>query len=179
VEQVKLIRKKVVTHYPVDIHEDVDAVEYLTTQTVPLRVEGVSKVPTFQEATQDVASTSSTIYKTRELLLKIIDQVNPSADEIRNLDDQSLADILCRSLKKCKYFVVMDDMWDTGLWDFLKRYFPDDRQGSRIIITTRYETVAFETKSKMHPLCELTDDESWELLQKRLPKICLGCFLRS
>ncbi|GAA0158310.1 antimicrobial response protein [Lithospermum erythrorhizon] len=243
VEQVKLIRKKVVTHYPVDIHEDVDAVEYLTTQTVPLRVEGVSKVPTFQEATQDVASTSSTvsgdasqvndivvgfkkhvntvteyllggekdldvisivgmaglgkttlasklfnnslvehhfdrqawitisqIYKTRELLLKIIDQVNPSADEIRNLDDQSLADILCRSLKKCKYFVVMDDMWDTGLWDFLKRYFPDDRQGSRIIITTRYETVAFETKSKLHPLCELTDDESWELLQKRLPK---------
>ncbi|KAG9138988.1 hypothetical protein Leryth_022484 [Lithospermum erythrorhizon] len=176
IEQVKLIRKNVVTEYPADVKK-IDAMSILI-QTFPLTIEGVRKVHTFVESVEDVAATSITIYQTRELLLKIIDQVNPSTDDIKNLDDQGLADRLCRSLRKCQYFVVMDDMWDTGLWNFLKRYFPDDRQGSQIIITTGgMRMLLFETKSKMHPLCELTDDESWELLQKRLPKDVLSEYL--
>ncbi|KAG9137345.1 hypothetical protein Leryth_024577 [Lithospermum erythrorhizon] len=61
IEQVKLIRKNVVTEYPADVKEDVDAMEYLNTQTFPLTIEGVRKVHTFVESVEDVAATSITV----------------------------------------------------------------------------------------------------------------------
>ncbi|KAG9150426.1 hypothetical protein Leryth_019807 [Lithospermum erythrorhizon] len=103
-------------------------------------------------------------YQNRDLLLAILDQVNP--DSIS--DDQGLTDQLYRNLKKRRYLIVLDDIWDTTLWNYLKRYLPDDREGSRILITTRYKNVAYQIGSKVEELHLLTEEKSWELFQKKM-----------
>ncbi|GAA0158779.1 antimicrobial response protein [Lithospermum erythrorhizon] len=88
-----------------------------------------------------------------------------------NGDDEDLAVRLCRNLRKRRYLVVLDDIWDTNVWTNLKRYLPNDNNGSRILITTRIRSVALEiNKSKVHELGGLTEEESWELFQKKLPR---------
>ncbi|KAI3454398.1 hypothetical protein Pfo_011061 [Paulownia fortunei] len=60
----------------------------------------------------------------------------------------------------------MDDLWSTNAWDDFKRFFPDNDNGSRIILTTRLERVAIyaSSVSSLHYMHLLSDDESWELL---------------
>ncbi|XP_042041291.1 late blight resistance protein R1-A-like [Salvia splendens] len=39
--------------------------------------------------------------------------------------------------------IVLDDIWSTKVWDEIRMYFPDNSNGSRIVITTRVSDVAF------------------------------------
>ncbi|XP_060217019.1 late blight resistance protein R1-A-like [Lycium barbarum] len=61
-------------------------------------------------------------------------------------------------------------MWKTDVWDDFKMCFPDNNNGSRIIMTTRFNEVALYAKqcSEPHYLCFLNEQESWNLLQKKL-----------
>lgn len=42
----------------------------------------------------------------------------------------------------CSYFIVIDDLWSTSVWDFLSCAFPKDNCGSRILTTTQVMEVA-------------------------------------
>lgn len=53
-----------------------------------------------------------------------------------------LLEQLYRKLKGKRYLIVMDDLWSIEAWDLVKRSFPDDNNGSRIMITTRLLEVA-------------------------------------
>ncbi|XP_074338055.1 disease resistance protein RPP13-like [Apium graveolens] len=68
-----------------------------------------------------------------------------------------------------RYLVLIDDIWDIKVWDQIKTAFPNQKNGSRIIITTRNKTVAktVDDKCFVHQLRFLTEDESWELFCKR------------
>ncbi|KAG9149785.1 hypothetical protein Leryth_026132 [Lithospermum erythrorhizon] len=112
--------------------------------------------------------TVSQTYQMKDLLLKIFNQINKS--DIRDRDEQELADELCRSLKRRRYLVVIDDVWDVSIWNYLRWYFPVEETQSRVLITTRDSNVASGTNSKIHQLRALREDESWELLQKKLPQ---------
>lgn len=35
------------------------------------------------------------------------------------------------------YLIVMDDAWDKKVWDSVTRFFPDNHNGSRVVLTTR------------------------------------------
>ncbi|XP_071930473.1 putative late blight resistance protein homolog R1A-3 [Coffea arabica] len=112
----------------------------------------------------------SQVYEKRDLLLTILNQIIELTDQIRGMKTEDLDEVLYKSLKKERFFIVMDDMWSTGAWDDLKRSFPDDRNGSRIMFTTRHREVALEAKSDCdpHALRFFSDGESWELLEKRV-----------
>ncbi|KAI8537277.1 hypothetical protein RHMOL_Rhmol09G0010700 [Rhododendron molle] len=68
-------------------------------------------------------------------------------------------------LKGRRYLVVLDDVWDVNAWQSLKRVFPNDKNGSRVIMTTRNKAVAepIDERTYVHVLPFLKDEESWEL----------------
>lgn len=45
-------------------------------------------------------------------------------------------------LKEKRYLIVVDDLWDQSVWNVISRAFPDESNGSRVIVTTRVEGVA-------------------------------------
>ncbi|KAL2514862.1 NB-ARC domain-containing protein [Forsythia ovata] len=55
------------------------------------------------------------------------------------LDEQQIRSLL---EKGKRYLIVMDDVWNTKAWDEVNRLFPDDSNGSRIILTFRLSDVA-------------------------------------
>lgn len=43
---------------------------------------------------------------------------------------------------KTTYLIVVDDVWTVATWDAIRSKLPDNNNGSRIIVTTRLESVA-------------------------------------
>jgi hypothetical protein len=71
-----------------------------------------------------------------------------------------------------RYFIVIDDIWDTEAWKIISCAFPENMCGSRVMTTTRIETVAraccsnnIEFVYKMKPL---SDQDSRILFFKRI-----------
>ncbi|KAL2240055.1 UNVERIFIED_CONTAM: putative late blight resistance protein R1A-10 [Sesamum indicum] len=88
--------------------------------------------------------------------------------ELNHKSIEELAERLYKNLKGRRYLVVMDDVWDTKVWDDVKRFFPDDNNGSRIILTSRQSEVAIYANSSnsIHQMRLLSPDASWDLLRK-------------
>ncbi|KAL3527948.1 hypothetical protein ACH5RR_012604 [Cinchona calisaya] len=116
--------------------------------------------------------TVSQVYSKYSLLLQILvnTAVFKSPDQYLKMDEDDLAEKLYKCLKGNRYLIVLDDVWDIDAWNLLKVSFPNDENGSRILFTSRFHTLCslFKFDSKPHHLRPLTDEESWELLQKKL-----------
>nr|XP_027098781.1 putative late blight resistance protein homolog R1B-17 [Coffea arabica] len=111
----------------------------------------------------------SQVYSKRQVLLDILSNICGLTDHIHQMADEDLDQELYQQLKGRRYLRVMEDMWSVGPWYDLERSFPDDKNGSRILITSRIQNVALKAKPNSDPflLRLLTDDESWSLLQLR------------
>ncbi|KVH96367.1 putative late blight resistance protein homolog R1A-10 [Cynara cardunculus var. scolymus] len=105
-------------------------------------------------------------YVKRDLLLDL-----SSTLQLRNrtysMSDEQLGEQIYRGLKGQKYLVVLDDIWDNRAWKDLKIYFPDDRNGSRILLTSRNIDLNLEAATVVppHMLRLRTARESWRILQ--------------
>nr|XP_016434516.1 PREDICTED: putative late blight resistance protein homolog R1A-3 [Nicotiana tabacum] len=110
----------------------------------------------------------SQTYNRRELLQVLVSQVIDYNDT-GDMDDV-LAAMLRKSLIGKRYLIVLDDMWDVKAWDDFRLSFPNDKNRSRIIVTTRLEEVGRQVKHHTDPysLPFLPLDESCKLLQKRV-----------
>ncbi|XP_059649741.1 putative late blight resistance protein homolog R1B-17 [Cornus florida] len=126
----------------------------------------------------------SQVYKKEVLLHAVFSSAFQSRDDVRNLSDEKLTgedlgkkklteeeyneklgEKLYKRLKGNRYLIIMDDIWNSEPWNDLKRYFPNDSNGSRILFTTRHEDVAVALHAKPHRLRFLNEDESWDLLR--------------
>ncbi|KAH7533869.1 hypothetical protein FEM48_Zijuj04G0177500 [Ziziphus jujuba var. spinosa] len=105
------------------------------------------------------------IHDREELCLKF-----PNFDKMYKMDDEDLRKTLHDYLRGKKYFGVMDDIWDTDAWKEMKDVFPNDLNGSRILITSRRKEVALDASLtiKPHSLQPLNGDDSWKLLCKKV-----------
>ncbi|XP_057472365.1 putative late blight resistance protein homolog R1A-10 [Actinidia eriantha] len=114
--------------------------------------------------------TISQEYVKRDLLCGLLSSVMHHKYDVDQMSDEELAQRLYKSLKGRRYFIVMDDIWDSSGWFDLKTCFPNDNNGSRIMFTSRNEDVASLAKSSRPPLSLrfLTDDESWVLFQQKV-----------
>ncbi|KAA8535370.1 hypothetical protein F0562_030373 [Nyssa sinensis] len=112
----------------------------------------------------------SQVFQKRDLLLGILTSFVQQENEIYRMSNEKLGERLYKCLKGRRYLVVMDDIWDIEAWNDTKMYFPNDNNGSRILFTSRMTDVALQAKpdSPPHFLHFLTDDESWNLLQKKV-----------
>ena len=66
-----------------------------------------------------------------------------------------------------RYFIVIDDIWDTPTWEIVKYAFVDSNCGSRIVTTTRIFEVA-TTANDVYKMKPLSTENSKELFRKRL-----------
>ncbi|XP_057780125.1 putative late blight resistance protein homolog R1B-17 [Salvia miltiorrhiza] len=61
-------------------------------------------------------------------------------------------------------YLVLDDIWSVEAWDEVRRYFPDNGNGSRIVLTTRLSDVASGCgSSSCFNMKPLDEDQSWVL----------------
>ncbi|KAL0298792.1 UNVERIFIED_CONTAM: putative disease resistance RPP13-like protein 3 [Sesamum radiatum] len=82
-----------------------------------------------------------------------------------------LAANVYKGLKGMRYLIVIDDVWSTKAWDDVKMIFPNDNNGSRIIITTTLSDIAqFSSSSAPHEIHFSDEDEGWNLLRQMVFK---------
>ncbi|KAA8532444.1 hypothetical protein F0562_032477 [Nyssa sinensis] len=113
----------------------------------------------------------SQVPRKRDLLLSILRSVVEHKDVIYTLSYEKLGEQLYKGLSGRRYLIVIDDIWHSQIWIDLKKYFPDNRNGSRIIFTSRITDMALHEHDKSdsrHFLKFLTEDESWDLLQQKV-----------
>ncbi|GMY32556.1 probable disease resistance RPP8-like protein 2 isoform X1 [Fagus crenata] len=84
--------------------------------------------------------------------------------------EDKLKKMLHDFLKEKRYLIVLDDIPMARVWDNLKDAFPDESNGSRIVITTRDMAVPPDLESKIfqYKLQLLSTDESWTLFTNTL-----------
>ncbi|KAF7124289.1 hypothetical protein RHSIM_Rhsim12G0206900 [Rhododendron simsii] len=111
----------------------------------------------------------SPTYSKEKLFLSILKDVIQVTSDMSNMGEDELAEEVCRQLT-WKYLVIVDDVWEKKDWDSIKKAFPDHKNGSRILLTTRFRHVAVHADQRSPPyeLDFLTDDQSWVLLQKKV-----------
>ncbi|KAL4323089.1 hypothetical protein AHAS_Ahas14G0275600 [Arachis hypogaea] len=81
-------------------------------------------------------------YNKKEVLLRILDCLMSSTSKFKDSSEEVLKNEVGKCLKWSIYLVVLDDIWEPEAWDDLRDTFPNDKNGSKILITSRNEMVA-------------------------------------
>ncbi|XP_027166204.1 putative late blight resistance protein homolog R1B-12 [Coffea eugenioides] len=112
--------------------------------------------------------TVSQEFNMKNVLLQILcsDGKHSRKDELQNLDEHALLKKFYQRVLKNRYLVVFDDVWDIEVWNELRTAFPNDKNGSRIIFTSRFSNVQYG--GEPHYLHPLSEKQSFELLQKKV-----------
>ncbi|KAH6810267.1 hypothetical protein C2S51_024029 [Perilla frutescens var. frutescens] len=107
---------------------------------------------------------------------------------------QELGEMLWKFLFGGRYLIVLDDVWDVKVWDEIQLYFPDNNNGSRIVLTTRLSNMGINLCNSSYCLITmnlLDQDKSWilfcetvfgcedcprklEVVGKEISKLCKG-----
>jgi Leucine-rich repeat (LRR) protein len=84
----------------------------------------------------------SNIFDVKNIVAKILESATKRKLEIVEMD--TLVNDLRKEIEGKKYFLVLDDVWneDNEKWCSLKKVLMVGGRGSRILVTTRYESVA-------------------------------------
>ena len=107
----------------------------------------------------------------QEILIKLMPpHSKEQRKEIEKMSDDEVVKRVYQIQEEKKCLVILDDVWSTEAWETLRPAFPLHKaSNSKIVITTRNKAVASHADPRAllyQPKC-LTDDESWELLQKK------------
>ncbi|KAJ3686411.1 hypothetical protein LUZ61_015575 [Rhynchospora tenuis] len=103
-----------------------------------------------------------------DLLRKMLSKLDNSRLESCKDDVSDLIVNLKNLLSSRRYLIILDDVWDTKVWEQLKDAFPDVENASRVLMTSRDEKVAKSADHAMpYKLKFLDDNESLELLLKK------------
>ncbi|KAL5708348.1 hypothetical protein ACHQM5_019151 [Ranunculus cassubicifolius] len=103
------------------------------------------------------------------VLQEILRQVsNLSADERGKMTEVEVVEKLSGILEEKRYLVVLDDIWREDAWDMLKSAFPNGRNGSKLMLTSRSMKVALHVDRRGFHLEPrfLNEDEGWDLICK-------------
>ncbi|WCJ37360.1 Disease resistance protein RPM1 [Euphorbia peplus] len=113
-------------------------------------------------------------YGMTELLRNMIKEVFDTTQvtmsyNLGSMNNRQLLRILVDFLLQKRYIIVLDDVWSIDLWSKIRGAFPNNKSGSRIILTTRNENVASSIgiQSRLHHLHPLQDKDAWALFCKK------------
>ena len=95
--------------------------------------------------------------------------------KLKDMTEDELKSEPLKSLKKKRYLLVVDDIWDIEAWKKVSTNFLDNLNGSRILITSRIKEVVVHASSlnssnpiPPYELPFLNEDKSWELFSKKV-----------
>uniref|UniRef100_A0A1D1XBZ8 Putative disease resistance RPP13-like protein 1 n=1 Tax=Anthurium amnicola TaxID=1678845 RepID=A0A1D1XBZ8_9ARAE len=103
-----------------------------------------------------------------KLTRDILKQLLGRSCELQELS--SLQQLLRKELAGKMFLLVLDDVWDVSqeCWDALWVSLLDGAKGSRVLLTTRNESVSRASGAMdMYPLGCLSDDDCWSLFAQR------------
>ncbi|GMY30877.1 disease resistance protein RPM1-like [Fagus crenata] len=121
--------------------------------------------------------TVSQSYKMEEILKNMIKDFYKARKEfppreIDTMEERQLINELRKYLLEQRFVVVFDDIWNISFWGHIKHALPDNKKGSRIVITTRSESVApsnIESSSyHVYKLSPLPSEEARGLFCKKV-----------
>ncbi|XP_066336193.1 disease resistance protein RGA5-like isoform X2 [Miscanthus floridulus] len=72
-------------------------------------------------------------------------------------------------LKKKRYFIVIDDVWEVRTWEAIELALVENNRGSKVITTTRNVDVA-KASGEVYKLKQLSYDDSMKLFSTRLSR---------
>ncbi|GER53630.1 disease resistance protein RGH2 [Striga asiatica] len=110
-------------------------------------------------------ATVSQKFDSKRILLQVLDCLINKGSE--DSEYEELGQKLYQSLYGRRYLIVMDDILGTDSWDRVKSFFPDNNNGSKVLITTRPSKLALQIDGPDYfqmPFLKL--DESWNLLRR-------------
>ena len=119
--------------------------------------------------------TVSQNYRVSELLKNIMKRVMGTVftrehyESLERMEEDELKSKLYDYLKQTRYLIVLDDIWAQEVWEQIKPAFPNAKNGSRVLLTTRLMDVARSADPRTPPyeLPFLTHQQSWELFLKK------------
>ncbi|TKY46652.1 Disease resistance protein RPM1 [Spatholobus suberectus] len=108
----------------------------------------------------------------RDLLKNLYeDEKKDPPPGISEMNRDLLINAVRNYLQQKRYVVVFDDVWCVELWGQIENAMLDNKNGSRILITTRMDGVVDSCKNspfdQVHKLEPLTEEESMELFCKK------------
>ncbi|KAL6539804.1 hypothetical protein OROHE_011575 [Orobanche hederae] len=105
-------------------------------------------------------------YRTREILLELVQE--PGDQSLSQAKEHELGEKLHKRLWGRRYLIVLDDIWDIEAWDQLQLFFPNNNNGSRIMLTTRLSNLASVVSdvSNIIEMDFLDEVNSWDLFCK-------------
>ncbi|KAG5589265.1 hypothetical protein H5410_039779 [Solanum commersonii] len=109
--------------------------------------------------------TVSKDYSLRKMLISLLQDAIGVNEELDKKPDDELADCLQKSLKGRRYLIVVDDIWSIEAWEYIRLWFPENNNRSRILLTTRIMEVARYASYPKNPfpMRVLDPEESWNL----------------
>ncbi|KAH0681715.1 hypothetical protein KY289_019467 [Solanum tuberosum] len=104
-------------------------------------------------------------YKIKDIYHRILKYFKKNIDEHLNEDEDTLAKVISGFMSKGgRCLIVLDDVWEANVIDHVKKVFPENKKGHRIMMTTRDRYVASYANPDPHDLKFLSAEESFELL---------------
>lgn len=106
-------------------------------------------------------------YQFKEILVNILAQIDDRASLVLEGDEEKLGEELYASLKGQRYMIVMDDIDSIEAWDYLRKFFPEQDNGSLILLTTGLmELAQFASNIYAYELAtHVNDHRSWDYLR--------------
>ncbi|XP_057802938.1 putative late blight resistance protein homolog R1A-10 [Salvia miltiorrhiza] len=113
-------------------------------------------------------ATISQQYNTREILCELVSQATKkSKEQLSEKSEDELELELYQYLSGRRFLIVMDDMWSIDAWDRIQRFFPENENCSRILVTTRLSHLSSQLNNNYSLQMEFLDEvRSWELFSK-------------
>ncbi|KAL8490346.1 hypothetical protein ACS0TY_025537 [Phlomoides rotata] len=105
-----------------------------------------------------------------EIIEDILAQVDPEVHKmVMGGSKEEKSEGLKESLKGKRYLIVLDDAWNENVGEYLQSSFPDDRNGSHVVLTSTVKYVARDVNLKYFIDMRLLDkEESWDLLRQKV-----------
>ncbi|XP_051115855.1 putative late blight resistance protein homolog R1A-10 isoform X4 [Andrographis paniculata] len=108
--------------------------------------------------------TISQTYTLPEIFLALSSAIDKR--DMKEKSDEDIKLFIYQSLFGRRYLIVLDDVWDIEVWNVLRRFLPENGDGSRVLLTTRMVGVADDFGSDIpYAMKLLEEDKSWDILR--------------